>query len=217
MARPSRPLPPRITAPDLPREFESGTLSPYAALSGAVIEDLSRDVAAAHARMVECVVRGGDAGTIDLTGATLTDVDWHEVRAVVLTARESRWQTVRVRGGRIATLDLSRAELTGVAFEGVRIDYLTIAGAKASDVLFTDCAIGALDAPQATLGRVAFELCRADEVDNRDWRIDHLDLRGLEALNYLDPMALRGATLTERQASALGPAFARAAGVDLRD
>ena len=102
-------------------------------------------------------------------------------------------------------------------FEGIRIDYLTVAGAKVSDVLFTDCAIGAFDAPQANLSRVAFERCRADEVDNRTWRVENVDLRGLEALSYLDPAALRGATLTERQASVLGPSFARAAGVDLRD
>ena len=58
-----------------------------------------------------------------------------------------------------------------------------------------DCVIGALDLPQATLTRVRFEDSRADEVDTRGLRAEHLDLRGLEAVSYTDPPACAGDAL----------------------
>lgn len=217
MARPSLPLPPRVTAPDLPRLLEPASLEARTDLHGAEVADLRGDVDAFGAHLVESSIRNADVGTLDLGGSTLTDVNADGLRIAVASMRESRWQTVRITGGRIGTLDLSRAELTGVELRGIRIDYLNLAAATASDVLFAECAIGSLDAPQSTLSRVSFEGCRADEVDNRGWRISSLDLRGLEALRYLDMTALRGATLTERQVAALARDFAVAAGVDVRD
>lgn len=182
-----------------------------------LLEDLAGDIDASSAHIVESVISGADVGTLALSGATLTEVAIDDLRAVDASFRESRWQTVRLTGGRIGTLDLSRAELTGAEVRGIRIDYLNLSGATLSDVLFADCLIGALDAPQSILRRVAFEGCRADEVDNRGWRVENLDLRGLEALHFLDMQALRGATMTERQVAALARDFAAAVGVDVRD
>jgi hypothetical protein len=48
-------------------------------------------------------------------------------------------------------------------------------------------------------------------------RADSLDLRGLDALAFLDVTSLRGATLTERQIELLAPVLARAAGIDVQD
>ena len=196
---------------------ESARLIARGDAHGAVFADLTGDVDAFAAHLVESEIVRADVGTIDLGGSTLTDIEIQGLRAVVATMRDSRWQTVRATGGRIGTLDLSRAQLTGVELRGIRIDYLNLAGATVSDLRVVDCLIGSLDAPQATLSRVAFEGCRADEVDNRGWRVEHLDLRGLEALHYLDMAALRGSTLTERQVGVLARDFAAAAGVDVRD
>lgn len=217
MVRPSIPLPPRVMPPDLPSELEPATLGVHESAFGALIAGLAGIVDASHSRLTEGIIRDADVESLQLDGAAFTDVDIEGLRAVLVSLRSARWHTVRVTGGRIATLDLSRSQLTGVEFRGVRIDYLTLAGATASDVQFTDCTIGTLDAPQAVLNRVAFEGCRADEVDNRGWRVEHLDLRGLEALAYVDPIALRGATLAARQVEQLAPAFARALGVDVRE
>lgn len=184
---------------------------------GALIESASGAVDATHSHLSESRLSAIDVQSLDLTGASLTDVELDDVRAVLLNARQSRWHTVRVAGGRIATLDLSRTDLAGAEFRDLRIDYVTLAGATASDLLFADCTFGTLDAPQARLSRVRFEGCRADEVDNRDWRVENVDLRGLDALHYLDIAALRGTTLTERQVTELARGFARAAGVDIRD
>lgn len=216
MARQSTPLPPRVAEPERPQRLEPAPLTPRADAHGAVFGEMRGDIAASSAHIVESEITNADVGTIDLSGATLTDVRIDGLRAVIASARESRWQTVRVEGGRIGTLDLSRAQLAGVEIRGVRIDYLNLSGARVSDVLVADCVIGAIDAPQSVLTRVAFEGCRADEVDNRGWRIENLDLRGLEALHYLDMAALRGATLTERQVSLLARDFATAAGVDVQ-
>lgn len=181
------------------------------------LDDLTGVVDAAHSYTAESVIESANLDALDLVGAGLTDVEITDLRATMINARESRWQSVRVTGGRVATLDVARGELINVEIRGLRVDYLTLAGATASDVLFVDCVIGALDAPQSVLTRVAFEDCRVDEVDNRGWRIENLDLRGLEALRYLDMSALRGATLTERQVAAYARDFAAAVGVDVRD
>lgn len=217
MARPTLPLPPRISAPDLPDELATAVLARGADVHAARVESVSGTVDATHSHLSESRVTGLDAQSLDLTGASLTDVDLDDVRAVVLNARQTRWQSVRIVGGRIATLDLSRSDMSGVEFRDLRIDYLTLAGTTASDLLFIGCTIGTLDAPQSRLSRVRFEGCRADEVDNRDWRVENVDLRGLEALHYLDIAALRGTTLAERQVTSLAREFARAAGVDIRD
>ena len=216
MSRPAPLKPPRLSAPELPAHLESATLRAHADLIGALIEGASGDIDAAGAHLSESAVRDIDAGTFDLARSRLADVEIGELRAVTLAAHESRWQSVRMTGGRIATLDLSRGSISGVEIRGVRIDYLTLAGSEASDVLFVDCIIGSLDAPQSVLKRVAFEGCRVTDVDNRGWRAEHVDLRGLEAVHYLDMSALRGTTLSERQATALGRDFAVAAGVDVR-
>jgi hypothetical protein len=48
------------------------------------------------------------------------------------------------------------------------------------------------------------------------WSKD-LDLRGLEAVSYLDPASLRGATLSPRQVEYLAPALAEALGIRVLD
>lgn len=217
MPRPAPLKAPRLSAPDLPARLEPATISSHVDLIGALIEGASGDVDAAGAHMSESTVRNLDVGTLDLARSRFADVEIDELRAVTIAAHESRWQSVRMRGGRIATLDLSRGSLAGVEIRGLRIDYLTLAGSEASDLLFVDCIIGSLDAPQAKLQRVAFHGCRVTDVDNRGWRAEHVDLRGLEAVHYLDMPALRGTTLSERQTNALGRDFAAAAGVDVRD
>lgn len=217
MARASLPLSPRISSPDLPARLDPAVLGARVDLLGALVEGTTGDLDATDARVSESILRDLDLGSFDFSRSRLSDVDISGLCAVVATATESRWQSVRIDGGRIATLDLSRSTLSGVEIRGARIDYLTLAGADASDLRFVDCTIGALDAPQSTLRRVAFDGCRVNEVDNRGWRTENVDLRGLEGAHYLDMAALRGTTLSERQVSWLGPAFAAAVGVDVRD
>lgn len=218
MARTRGPLPPRISAPDLPREFEiAHGLGPRADLLGVRVVLLRGHVDAAHSTISESAIAEASVDSFDLTGATLADVAIGSLRATELLARDGRWRNVAVDGGRIGTLDLSGAELDSVELRGVRIDYLSLRGATVRDVLIADCVIGTLDLPLATLSRVRFEDSRADEVDSDGLRAEHVDLRGLEALSYGRPNSLRGVTLSHRQVELSAADFARALGIDVQD
>lgn len=216
MARHSDHLrPPHVSAPDLPPHLEAAAPRRGADLHAVRIEiDGESDLA--HASLEQCLLTGA-ADSLDLRGATLMDVELRDVRVAALPARAANLRRVRVAGGRIGTLDLSDARIDELELRGVRIDYLTLAGAKAVDVLVDACRITTLDLPGATLSRVAFAGADADEVDTRGVRAEHVDLRGLDALSFLDVASLRGTTMTSRQIELLAPAFAAAAGIELRD
>jgi len=205
---------PRLLAPDLPDALERvSRLGAGADVLATRVEGLAGRVEAAHATIGESAIAAATVDRMDLTGATLTDVVVADLRATELVARTGRWRTVRMTGGRVGTLDLSSAELEVVELRGLRIDYLSLAQAKARDVLVADCQITTIDLPGATLTRVRFDDCRADEVDTRGLRAAHLDLRGLDALGFTDPGALRSATMTALQVEQHAAAFAAALGI----
>ncbi|MGB3374434.1 MAG: pentapeptide repeat-containing protein [Microbacterium sp.] len=206
---------PLVSAPDLPEHLDAARPQRSADLVASRIE-LDGDADLAHSSLEQCVLTG-TADTLDLRGATLMDVELRELRIADLPARSANLRRVRISGGRIGTLDLSDARIGELELHGVRIDYLTLATAKAVDVRIDSCQITALDLPGATLTRVAFTDSRSDEVDTRGLRAEHVDLRGLDALSFLDVASLRGTTLTYHQADLLAPAFAAAAGIALRD
>lgn len=211
------PQEPRISAPDLPDTFdEADALEPGDDVIQARVRGLAGEVDAARATIAESTIEG-DVGRFDLTLARLTDVEIADLRAIELIASRGSWRNVRITGGRIGALDLARADLYSIELRGVRIDYLTLAEANASDLLIADCTIGTLDLPSAKLSRVRFEGTRADEVDSRELRSTHVDLRGLDAVAYTSPAGLRGATLAPRQVELLAADLASALGIDVRD
>ena len=211
------PLPPRIGAPDLPSRLDDTAAHRYADLRRSRLAGLSGAVDLEHASLEECLLPSPSVETLALRGATLVDVEITDIRAVSVSARDTTVRRLRIAGGRIGTLDLTGARVSELELRDLRIDYLTFAGARAEDVLVGDSAVGTLDLPQAQLTRVAFQGSRADEVDPRGMRASDVDLRGLDALAYLDVLALRGATLSEEQVRALAPAFAAASGIHVRD
>lgn len=218
MAGPSLPLPPRVSAPDLPLRLDHGARPARGAESFQLRwTELDTVTDAAHAAITECAVIEASVERMDLTGSTLVDVDVRELRATTLAARSARLRRVRIVGGRIGTLDLADADLDEVELRGVRIDYVSLASARVSDLLIAESTIGTLDMPNATIARMAFVDCRADEVDSRGIRAKDLDLRGLEAVSYLDPASLRGGTLSARQVEYLAPALAQALGIRIVD
>lgn len=218
MARTSDPLPPRLSAPDLPARLEDG---PPLVRGGDFFQvrwaSVDAETDAAHAALTECELMGASAERLDLTGATLVDVEVRDLRATTLSARAARLRRVRITGGRIGTLDLADAEIDEVELRGVRIDYASLAAARIADLMIADCTIGTLDLPQAIVARMAFADSRADDVDTRGVRAKDLDLRGLEAVSYLDAGSLRGTTLSSRQVEYLAPALAVALGIRVLD
>lgn len=208
---------PRVSAPDLPAVLGDGTPRRHGDFHQERFTGLDGSVDLAHSALEECVIDDSFVETLDLAGATLIDVAVSDLRAASVSLRESTIRRLRISGGRIGSLDLMNARIAELELRDVRIDYLTLGAARAEDVLVTGCTIRALDLPQATLTRVAFEDSRADEVDPRGMRCAGVDLRGLDALSFLDVLALRGVSLTSLQVERLAPAFAAAAGIDVRD
>ncbi|MFB7842104.1 pentapeptide repeat-containing protein [Microbacterium sp. NPDC056052] len=208
-----RPQPPRVSPPDLPDELDDGVgrrHSDHIGLRIPLTEDL------AHAQFEQCSLSGA-AERVDLAGATLLDVEIVDARTPVLSLKNATIRRLRIAGGRIGTLDLSGAHVAELIVEHARIDYLSLAAARVQDSLLADCTLATVDVPAATVTRVRFERSSADEVDTRGLKADALDLRGLDALAFLDVTSLRGVTLSPRQVELLAPVFARAAGIDVQD
>lgn len=209
------PVAPRVSPPDLPREFTSAAAHRSVDLIAASL-DLDGTVDLAHASLEQCTV-AADADAVDLTGATLIDVDLTGVRIASLKMRDASIRRVRISGGRIGTLDLSSARIDELLLSDVRIDYLNLGAAKATDIEIRDCGIRTLDMPQAELTRVGFTGSRSDEVDTRAMRARHVDLRGLDASAFLDANSLRGTTLTGFQVQQLAPLLAAGIGIQVMD
>ena len=214
-SRITAPKAPVISAPDLPEHLGDAEPAARADLTAARIT-LRDDTDLSHATIEQCVLQG-QATRVDLRGATVFDVEASGIRIADLQARGLNGRRIRIAGGRIGTLGLTDARLTEIDLRDARIDYLTLAGARVDHLRITGCTIATLDMPQAILARVAFENTRADEVDPRGMRSTDLDLRGLDALNYLDVTALTGATLDSRQVQLLAPALATAVGIRVVD
>ncbi|MGU3355932.1 hypothetical protein ACLBWJ_01610 [Microbacterium sp. M4A5_1d] len=218
MARPrTRPTPPRVSEPDLPRHLEPGVLTRHGDLVETSIALGGEAVDGAHARLSESAVEAGSPDRLDLTGAVLADVAIRDLATAEFRSGDGSWRTVTLSGGRIGTLDAQRARWDGVILRGIRIDYLSVPAATLRDVLIVDCRIGTLDAPGAMLERVRFVDTTVDEFDSRALSSTDLDLRGLEALAFTDIRALTGATASRRQIEVHAPAFAAALGRDVRD
>lgn len=206
---------PRVSPPDLPDILSPAVPRRAADLLAAEVP-LRGDVDLAHSSLEQCRITA-DAEGVDLTGATLLDVEMSAPRIASLTMRDATVRRLRIVGGRIGTLDLSSARVAELELTDVRVDYLTLGGARGEDILVTGCTLHSLDVPQAELTRVRFENCRADEVDPRGMRAAHVDLRGLDADAFLDVNSLRGVTMSPFQVQLLAPVMAAGLGIRLRD
>lgn len=216
MARtPVSPAPPRVSAPDLPAVLSAGEPS-RAADFVATRFALTGRVDLAHSSLEQCIITA-DADSIDLTGATVLDVDATDLRVPSLTLRDAGIRRLRITGGRIGTLDLSTARIDELEIRGARIDYLTLGGAQGADILVAESSIRTLDLPQAQLTRMSFDSCRTQEVDPRGLRAKDVDLRGLDVDAFLDANSLRGTTMTTFQVQQLAPVIAAGLGIEIRD
>lgn len=209
------PAAPRVSPPDLPDRFKPARPSRSADLLAASL-DLTGDADLAYASLEQCTVRA-DADAVDLTGATVLDVAMDGVRIAALKLRDAGIRRLRISGGRIGTLDLSGARIDELELRDVRIDYLNLGAARAVDVDVSGCSIRTIDMPQAELTRVRFAATSTDEVDPRGMRATDVDLRGLDALSYLDANNLRGTTLSGYQVQQLAPVIAAGLGIQIRD
>lgn len=209
------PAPPRVSDPDLPREFTPASPARSADIIAASL-GLSGTVDLAYATLEQSTV-SADADAVDLTGATVVDVEMSGARIASLRMRDAGVRRLRISGGRIGTLDLSEARISELELRDVRIDYLNLAAAKVNDLEISGCAIRTIDMPQSDLTRVRFTATTCDEVDPRGMRAKDVDLRGLDAMTYLDANSLRGTTLSSFQVQQLAPVIAAGLGIQIKD
>ncbi len=212
---PDSPAAPRVSAPDLPRAFTGAEPARRADLLAVHLE-LEGTADLAYSSLEQCRI-SADADAVDLAGATLLDVEMSGVRIASLRLRDAGIRRMRISGGRIGTLDLSGARIDELELRDLRIDYLNLGAARATDVDVSGCAIRTIDMPQAELTRVRFTASSSDEVDPRGMRATDVDLRGLDALGYLDANSLRGTTLTGFQVQQLAAVIAAGLGIQIRD
>ncbi len=109
------------------------------------------------------------------------------------------------RAGVSALSTLSEALISELDLRDVRIDYLNLGAGQDHDLEISGCSIRTIDMPQAELSRVRFTATSSDEVDPRGMRAKDVDLRGLDAVAYLDAHSLRGATTPPRSRCSSSP------------
>ena len=209
------PAAPRVSPPDLPDVFEPAAPTRSGDLLAASL-DLTASADLAYASLEQCTVRA-DADEVDLTGATILDVAMDGVRIASLKMRDAGIRRLRISGGRIGTLDLSGARIDELELRDLRIDYLNLGAVRATDVEISGCRIRAIDLPQAEVTRARFTATSSDEVDPRGMKAKDMDLRGLDALAYLDANSLRGTTLTGFQVQQLAPVIAVGLGIQIKE
>lgn len=209
------PAAPRVAPPDLPPHLAAARPARGADLIAARL-DLEGTADLSYATLEQCTVTA-DADAVDLTGATILDVEITDARIASLRLRGASIRRLLLTGGRIGSLDLSDTRIGELEIRGLRIDYLTLGGAKGTDIDIVECGIRALDMPQAELTRVRFRDTSSEEVDPRGLRATDVDLRGLDAHAYLDANSLRGTTLSSFQVQQLAPLFATGLGIQVKD
>lgn len=209
------PASPRVSPPDVPPHLEAASPARNADLLAARLH-LTGTTDLAYASLEQCSVTA-DADEIDLSGATLIDVEINDARVASLRLHDAGVRRVRITGGRIGTLDLGAARIDELELRDVRIEYLSLGGSKAVDIEVAGCTIRTIDMPQAELRRVRFTDTRSDEVDPRGMQAVHVDLRGLDAVAFLDANSLRGTTLSGFQVQQLAPVLAASVGILVRD
>ncbi|OBB47570.1 hypothetical protein A5748_23115 [Nocardia sp. 852002-51244_SCH5132740] len=90
--------------------------------------------------------------------------------------------------------------------------------ATLQDVTFADCVFRDTDFSAATLRKVDFPGSRLEGVALHGATLKDVDLRGATALDLIaDIGTLKGAIITTPQLMEMAPAFARAAGIIVRD
>uniref|UniRef100_A0A942SXM8 Pentapeptide repeat-containing protein n=1 Tax=Neobacillus citreus TaxID=2833578 RepID=A0A942SXM8_9BACI len=185
-------------------------------------------------------IEGKRAGTLDLSGERLPDLEVEEsvidtlrvddadlrglrvrdtvvrvLDAPVLRASSSTWRDVRVEGGRVGSAELYDSGLHGVEFVGMKFGFVNLRGSTITDVVFRDCVVDEVDIADARLLRVSFDGTTIRSLEGSNTRVEHVDLRGADLDRVERLEGLRGATISSAQLYPLAPLLAAQAGYRL--
>lgn len=208
-----RPRRPEVSLPAL-RQHDGG-LAAEGDHDAVELADLDLTAAdGAGATFLECAVRRCTLDRARLRRARLVDTVLEEVRGVGMDLSEATLRDVELRDARCGSLRLGGGDLRRVLVRGGKFDYLALRQARLVDVTFAGCVLVEPDFSGARLERVAFVDCDVRGADLHAATFRDVDLRGcsrLEITGGLDRLA--GAVVTPTQLVDLAPALAAAWGL----
>ncbi len=161
--------------------------------------------------------------TVQFTGGMFRygrfdDVWLRAVRWIGTNLGQSGWLNSEFVECALSGVEAVGAELRRIRFEGCKFDSVNLRNASLQDVTFSDCVLRDTDFGEATLRRVSFPGSRLDGITLHGSSLHDVDLRGATTLDITAGIdSLRGATVSTPQLLDLAPAFARAAGITVRD
>jgi uncharacterized protein YjbI with pentapeptide repeats len=161
--------------------------------------------------------------TVDFTGGAMRygrfdDVWLRAVRFIGTNLGQSGWLNSEFVECALSGVEAVGVQLRRIRFEGCKFDSVNLRNAALQDVTFTDCVLRDTDFAEATLRRVSFPGTRLDGITLHGSKLLDVDLRGATTLDLTARIdALKGATVSTPQLLDLAPAFARAAGITVRD
>ncbi|AHH16109.1 pentapeptide repeat-containing protein [Nocardia nova SH22a] len=146
------------------------------------------------------------------------DVWLRGVRWIGTDLGETRWLDAELVDSAWSGVIAVDAQLHRIRFEGCKLESVNFRAAKLRDVTFADCVLRDVDFSSASLRQVDFPGSRLDGVVLHRATLDKVDLREAATLDLIaDIGTLKGAIVTTGQLMEMAPAFARAAGITVRD
>ncbi|MQY23693.1 pentapeptide repeat-containing protein [Nocardia macrotermitis] len=161
--------------------------------------------------------------TVQITGGTFRygrfdDVWLRAVRWIGANLGQSGWLNSEFVECALSGVEAVGVGLRRIRFEGCKFDSVNLRNASVQDVTFSDCVLRDTDFGEATLRRVSFPGTRLDGITLHGASLHDVDLRGATTLDLTAGIdSLRGAMVSTPQLLDLAPAFARAAGIIVRD
>lgn len=150
--------------------------------------------------------------------ARFDDVWLRNVRLIGINLGQTNWLNCEFVDSALSGVEAVGAGLRRIRFEGCKFDSVNLRNTALQDVTFADCVLRDTDFGEAKLTRVSFPGSRLDQVALHGATLREVDLRGAVTLDITAGIdALRGATISPVQLFDLAPAFARAAGIIVRD
>lgn len=176
------------------------------------------EVSAGGSWFSESALTGVVLGGGSLNHCRFDDVWLRGVRWIGIDACETRWLNAEFVDSAWSGVIAVDAQLRRIRFEGCKFESVNFRAATLHDVTFADCVFRDTDFSAATLRKVDFPGSRLEGVALHGATLKDVDLRGATALDLIaDIGTLKGAIITTPQLMEMAPAFARAAGIIVRD
>lgn len=150
--------------------------------------------------------------------ARFADVWLRGVRWVGTSLAQTDWQDAELIDSAFSGAEIVNSGLRRVRFEGCKFESVNFRGSNLREIDFVDCVLRDVDFADAALRKVTFAGSTLLRLALDRARLQEVDLRGAVTVDITGGLdALRGATINISQLMDLAPAFARAAGIIVRD